>query len=834
MAEGAISPSASWYEAGTDAERTRALFEAAAALQGEPRRRLLDAARSLAPTVASEVESLLEFHSHESAILDRALPDAAARLTTVLDEPRPHPKQIGRYTITRELGHGGMGVVYEATQDFPKRTVALKVIRPELVGPSLLRRFEHEAEALASVQHPAIAQLFEAGHDAAILQDGSHGGRVAFIAMELVTGRPLTEAARELPLRERIGLAARVCEAVEHAHRRGVIHRDLKPGNILVDESGQPKVLDFGIAKLADQTRHGTIETHAGQIVGTVGYMSPEQLAGDVRALDLRCDVYALGVLLYECLAGRPPFNLKGLSVVQAAAAVREREPTPLGRHAPQFRGDLEAIAAKALEKTPERRYSSAGELAQDLRRHLNHEPVSARPLTALYHAGKFAARHRGLVASLATVMLALAGGAAGFAWQARIARTEAAEADRTRAFLSQLLEYATPEVAQGRTLSMRDGIDRAEKSLESADDMSPKARASLHDMLGRIYVSLYEHQKALHHYDACAAYMEEKYGPESREAIHARMLTIWPLTAVGRTKEAWALTNRLLPIARARLGEADEDTVDLYSSLAVCACEEVGLSKEEVLRHQRTSCEKTAAHYGHDSVEADRERMNYGVTLMRDGEIDASLPILAECLRWRRATLGEAHPSVLVALNNYGAALSKAQRLPEAITIFEQSLASAERVHGLSAKPTAYRRRDLADGYAQAGRFSEAEKLMRRQCELLIPTLGPTEDTVRDSRGLLIGAIIAQGKTAEARRELDRFFADVKRDLGERHPATIKAATLYFDLCEAEKDAEGMKLWADFFKGTEFEQAAKQQAEDAQRKFGKPAQELPPPVKER
>ena len=372
----------------------------------------------------------------------------------------------------------------------------------------------------------------------------------------------------------------------------------------------------------------------------------------------------------------------------------------------------------------------------------------------------------------------------------------------------------------------MREAVDRAEKSLESADDMSPNVRASLHNMMGRIYVSLYEHKKALHHYDAYATWAETTHGPESEIGLHARMLTIWPLAALGRTQEAWTLANRLLPIARARLGEENEVTVDLYSSVALSACEAVGLSKDQILQHQRTACDKLAAHYGSDSVEADRERMNYGVSLMRLGEAKTAIPILAECARWRRETLGDNHPSLLVALNNYGAALSKDARLPEAVSIFEQSLAISERVHGPASRPSANRRRDLADGYAQSGRFPEAEALMRRQCELLVPTLGPTDESVRESRGLLIGCLIAQGKLPEARHELDTFFAEVKRDLGERNPATVKAATLYFDLCEAEKDADGMKLWADYFKGTEFEQLAREQAQDAERRFGKPAKD--------
>lgn len=802
-----------------DASRTRALFEEVLASEGVKRRELLEIARRLEPTVCAEVESLLMFHERRSGVLDVEAPAMAARLAA---GPMVAPARIGPYAIVRELGRGGMGVVYEAAQEFPKRRVALKTIRPELMSRSMNRRFEHEAEALAALQHPAVAPLYEAGFGPEVMPDGTvTSSRIGYLAMELVEGRPLTDATAGMTLMARIDLLARICDGVDHAHRRGVVHRDLKPGNILVRADGSPKVLDFGVAKLTDAERGGgSIETRVGQIVGTMGYMSPEQVSGDAKAVDHRSDVYALGVLMYECLSGEPPLRVSGLSIASAAVMVREREPAPLGRKIAECRGDLEAIAAKALEKDPGRRYVSAAALAEDLRRFLRHEPVSARPLTALYHAGKFARRHRGLVASLAAVMVGLTCGAGAFAWQAQEARARADDADRTLAFMTEMLQIATPEVAQGRDLTMKDAVDRAEAMLERETKMRPAVRANLHHMLGNIYEGLYQQHKSLVHFSKMAEIREALHGKDSPEGLHARLMTIWPLHATGNGREAWDLTNELLPRAIRALGPDHETVVDLYSSRAITASTEYGLSKDEVLEIQRYAVERMEGHYGWGTIEADRERMNHAVTLMSFDMTDEAIPMMRSCVEWRRENLGADHPSLLVAMNNLGGALCNHGQFDDGLAILKDTLAGSERLWGEDNIATIRRRGDLAMTLFGAGRLEEAETVARRQLPMVMKLDGPVGTWSGKTRGILTTILLTRGRLDEAEAMLESLYRDTSSAHGEDAMATKQVATLRFDLCERRRDGEGMLKWAGFLQGTPWGEEAMKQATAAAARF--------------
>ncbi len=336
------------------------------------------------------------------------------------------PQQIGRYRILGLLGSGGMGVVYVAEQDNPRRQVALKVMRPGTATPRRLRRFEHEAQALARLEHPGIARIYEAD------TSDSDQGSQPYFAMELIQGQLITTyaTAQQLGVADRLRLLIDVCQAVEFAHKQGVTHRDLKPANILVGGDGRPKVLDFGVARLATSDTPAELTlTGMGELLGTPEYMSPEQATADPDQVDWRTDVYSLGVIAYELLAGRLPRDLRGKSLLAMAQTIREEEPTPLGSLNKAFRGDLDTIVAKALERDKSRRYQSAAELGDDLTSYLNDKPVRARPAGSLYQIRKFARRHRTLVAGIVGVVLALVAGTAAATWSALAARRAEREA---------------------------------------------------------------------------------------------------------------------------------------------------------------------------------------------------------------------------------------------------------------------------------------------------------------------------------------------------------------------------------------------------------------------
>ncbi len=369
------------------------------------------------PEARRLVQAMVREDAADAFTLASATPSIDPEAVSAAFENAKLPSQIGRYRVMRVCGHGGMGSVYEAEQDNPRRRVALKMIRSVSASREVLMRFRREADMLGRLQHPGIGQIFEAG--STDLGDG----RRPYFAMEFIEGQPLTRYANEFGLssRDRLELMARVCDAVHYAHQRGIIHRDLKPANILVSTEGargdsgtaigQPKILDFGIARVTDSDVQNTMQTNVGQLIGTLQYMSPEQAAGDPAALDTRSDIYALGVLLYELLAGRLPYDLHEQSVPQSLRIIQENAPSTLSLHNSAYRGDVDTIVAKSLEKEPDRRYQSASELAEDIRRYLRNEPIAARRPSAFYQLRKFARRNRALVGGVFATIVTLAAG---------------------------------------------------------------------------------------------------------------------------------------------------------------------------------------------------------------------------------------------------------------------------------------------------------------------------------------------------------------------------------------------------------------------------------------
>ncbi|MCZ6697932.1 MAG: serine/threonine-protein kinase, partial [Planctomycetota bacterium] len=419
-------------------EKVQRVFNEARAIEVAARPAFLDEACAGDASLRDEVESLLSAAAEPGAdfMNSPALGDGfriVGGSPPIENREASLPKSIGRYRIIRRIGEGGMGVVYEAVQEKTGSTVAVKVIRPGLASRDLLRRFEHEAQVLGRLRHAGIARIYEAGIHSA-------GDATApFIAMELIDGPSLLDYVKsESPdVPAILGLFTMICDAVQHAHQKGVVHRDLKPGNILVertDQFAQPKILDFGIARVTDSdTLTTTQQTQTGQLIGTLKYMSPEQAAGDPSDIDTRSDVYALGVILYELLTRRMPYDVDRKLIHEAVRAIREDEAKPLSSISRLYRGDLTTILGKALEKDKARRYQSASELAADIRRYLNYEPITAHPASAMYQFRKFARRNRGLVLGVAVVFLSLVGGIITTSWQAAVASKARDEAQTAR-----------------------------------------------------------------------------------------------------------------------------------------------------------------------------------------------------------------------------------------------------------------------------------------------------------------------------------------------------------------------------------------------------------------
>jgi hypothetical protein len=381
-------------------------------------------------------------------------------ITGELVWPGPLPERVGPYKVLGLLASGGMGLVYLAEQERPRRRVALKVMKPGTASPEGLRRFEYEAQALARLDHRGIARIYEAG------TANTGPEPQPYFAMELIQGRPLTAfvTAQGLDTRARLRLLIEVCRAVDCAHEQWIIHRDLKPANILVDNDGQPKVLDFGVARVRDSDLPAaTLETDAGKLLGTLPYMSPEQAAGNPRDVDKRTDVYALGVILYQLLAGKLPYDLKGKAIPAAVRTLTEEEPVPLRSVNKAFRGDLDTIVARALEKDKNRRYPSAGALAADLECYLEDRPVKARPAGVVYRLRKFAKRNRILVSAALVLVLALAGlGWLGMTAMIHRERALLAEKEKARLQADGYVQDARLATQRGQWRLARANYDKA------------------------------------------------------------------------------------------------------------------------------------------------------------------------------------------------------------------------------------------------------------------------------------------------------------------------------------------------------------------------------------
>lgn len=698
-------------------------------------------------------------------------------------------RRLGAYTLIDLLGEGGMGSVYLAEQDRPKRMVALKLIRPGLVTPRLLKRFELESEMLARLQHPGIAQVFEAG--ASPTPDGIQ----PYFAMEYVRGPTLTAFARDqsLSTRERLALFVRVCDAVHHAHQKGVIHRDLKPANILVNvpegvdptnrtavvAAAQPKVLDFGVARAADaDAASNTMQTEAGQLIGTLSYMSPEQVAADPAGLDTRSDVYTLGVILFELLSGRLPHAVSDKTIPEAVRAISEDEPALLSSVDRSLAGDAQTIVGRALEKDRERRYQSASELSADIERMLRNEPILARPPTRAYLFLKFAARNKAMVLASGIALTALVGAVAAsttFAIRAETARQnateEAAVANATNDFLERMLSAASPDANNEREMTVREMVDEASGQLardaqQSETDSAAQRRRervamSLHGTLSSTYRALGKIDTAKEHALQAVAMAERVRGEESIEAVSARRTLAVAYTEAGMIDEAVELTRACLRILERKLGPDHIETARTRAELGRTLLEANRFDEAEI--ELRAGIERITAIRGEKDTDAVIAMDHLGLTLQRQGKFDDAERMVRRTLAIREEIYGKDSTLVAFSLNNLANIAQRLGRNQEAAELLGRALeirkARLEAIH----PSVLVSINNLAVAYVGLGRRDEAETLFRESWTLQSQSLGEAHPKAVTALGNLAYVVEDSGRLDEA-EELFRHAANLRR----------------------------------------------------------------------
>lgn len=721
----------------------------------------------------------------------------------------PVPERIGKYEIVGVLGEGGMGVVYEARQNAPSRNVALKVIRTALPSRETFRRFRHEAEILAQLQHPGIAHVYDVGVASVGPADGPKI-ELPYFAMELVRGRSLREFAedRQLGVRAKLALMAQVCDAVQHAHEKGVIHRDLKADNLLVEDSGQPRILDFGVARLTTSmgdsaTRH----TRAGEIIGTLAYMSPEQVAGDQGLVDTRSDVYSLGVILYQLLVAKLPHDLRALPLAEAARRIRDEAPPTVASVARELRGDIEIIVAKAMHKDRARRYESAAALATDLRRFIRLEPIAARSDSAVYMLRKTLRRYRWPVGASIALVVGLVGFSA-YAWfqaenqrqltkleQAARQRAETASHDarraeaseraqrgfaeaaaekalaaeaahaaqRTRAereaqrakavtaFLVDTLGLADPDLTQSADMSMKSALDRAAAQVGGRFANQPESEASVRLVIGRAYASLGELEPAEEHLGR-AVDIHENILDSAPETLYE---ALWPylhvLDELGHPKyrARWWHLYRHYPKLFHRV---NDQFAAIQFELRAQLGEKYDPQKGAPLyaEFRRIADQVLTPDDRFWLVIADFLHVG-GANLALKQRPDVGRAFLRDALEIERRLLPETNTRIIRTLGELVRATLDAGMHAEAEQLTRESLGLIRRTLPETHWYMAVNRARLGACLAGQGRFDEGEKLLLDNLALIDATRGMTNASTREIVERLIDVYNDAGKDAEA-----------------------------------------------------------------------------------
>lgn len=790
-----------------DVDRWKQISELAAlaaeAPDAEAREELLRAS----PDLRTEVESLLRYLEDDSGPLDRPAPGSAAQ----------HPyvgKQIGPYRVLRELGSGGMGVVLLARREEPgfDQNVALKLARISLRSEFFTRRFLEERQILSRLEHSNIARLLDGG----VTSDGT-----PFLVMQYIEGSPLDRwcASQQADIRMRIGLVQKICGAVDHAHEHLVVHRDIKPGNILVKADGEPVLLDFGTARLLDNAAQSGM-TATGMPMLTARYASPEQVRG--LSGSTRSDVYSLGVILYELLTGRWPYEEEETNPPALLRAVVEMEPILPSRRcgSPQLRklleGDLDAILLKALDKQPENRYRTAGSLAEDLRRHLMSEPVMARRLTWRYRSGRFLLRNRWAAMAVALVTLSLAGATAYSVRQARIAEQERAKAVQVAMFLEQLLG-ASPKggvsalASGGSNLKVVDVIESAAGRVGEEFRNSPDIEAGLRSTIGSALMALGSYEKAMPHVDRAVTLTSKAYGEDHASSIRAR-------TARGRLRLLrgdYSGAQADFQVTLPWIQRNQPDDLSFQHSLMAEALLRQS-DRKGARSHFEAALEAMKKKFGSQHVTTATMVNNLAVVTEEDGDSAAAEKLFAEAadvlrklpgppgnlvyplIGLQRASFfrGDYHAAKALCEEAYGHALKTAGARHPNTTVAAMQLALVKAHLGdaesetLARSTAALQKEVLPASHLEVsrglvvlgrvlilrGKASEAAPLLQ-EAYRIARSIYPKSNWRTAEAALFLGASLAmQGKRAEAEKEMDRGLGEMRESLPETHPRVAEA----------------------------------------------------------
>jgi serine/threonine protein kinase len=657
---------------------------------------------------------------------------------------------IGSYHLLQLIGEGGMGEVWLAEQKEPvRRRVAVKLIKAGMDTREVVKRFESERQALALMDHPAIAKVFDAG--------STMQGRPYFV-MEYVAGIPITEYCdkHKLSTQQRLELLILVCHGVQHAHQKAIIHRDLKPSNILVveiDSHPQPRIIDFGVAKATSQRLiAGTMLTSVGAVIGTLDYMSPEQADSSGEDIDTRTDVYSLGVVLYQLLVGDLPLDFQKLPFGEILRRLREQDaprpstklrsrdgqsaiiannrasdPPALAR---QLRGDLDSIALKALEKERARRYATPSELAADLERYLQNEPVAAHPPSARYKAGKYFRRHKVGVLVTGTGLLLLVVLFVVQAIELRRIIRERDRADRITDFMSRMFKVPNPSEARGNAVSAREILDNASKQIDTSLGQDPELQAKLMSTMAGTYVGLGLYSRAQPLLERAVEIQSRILGPERRDTLVSMSLLVHTLVLEGHYTEAEKLGRETVERGLRVLGPKDPDILTSMRDLAAVLAGEGRYSEAETL--------------------------------------------LRKTLEGQMQVLGPEHSETLATMSTLANVLAPEGRYPEAEKLLREVLSIQSRLLGAEHPQTLASVFRLIYVLRREGRYAEAEQQTRSSLSVARKVLGPEHPLTMDFMTYLSGSLLDQGRYAEAEQSYRETLGVRTRVLGHAHPNTV------------------------------------------------------------